>query len=52
MKNINKAVYGFQVDILNAQNEINTTTLLLFTIAAVIILSLMAMGFRNVFLII
>lgn len=46
------AVYGFQVDILNAQNEINTTTLLLFTIAAIIILSLMAMCFRNVFLII
>ncbi len=46
------SVYGFEVAILNAQNQINTTTLLLFSIAAVIIFSLMAMCFRNVYLII
>ena len=46
------SVYGFEVDIANAAGEVNMSTLLLFAIGSVIIFALVAMIFRNIYLII
>ena len=46
------SVYGFEVALGNAVGEVNTATLLLFAIGSVIIFSLVAMIFRNIYLII
>lgn len=46
------SVYGFEVATANSAGEVNMTTLFLFAIGAVIIFSLMAMIFRNLYLII
>lgn len=46
------SAYGFEVAIANAVGEVNKTTLLLFAIGAVIIYALVAMIFRNIYLII
>ena len=43
--------YGFEMNVLYSDGKINMTAILLFSICAVIILSLMAMVFRNVNLI-
>lgn len=45
------ATYGFEMNVLYSDGKINMTAILLFSICAVIILSLMAMVFRNVNLI-
>ena len=44
------SVYGFEATVANAAGEINTTTLLLFAIGAVILFCLVAMISRNVYL--
>ena len=46
------SVYGFEADIANAAGEVNMTTMLLFSIGAVIIFILVAMIFRNIHLIV
>lgn len=46
------SVYGFEVALANSSGEVNTTTLLLFAIGSVLIYSLVAMIFRNIYLII
>lgn len=46
------SVYGFEVAAADSAGEIHMTALLLFSIGAVLILSLMAMVFRNLYLII
>ena len=46
------SAYGFEVTAANAAGEINYMTVLLFAIGSVIIFALMAMVFRNVYLII
>lgn len=46
------SVYGFEVTAANAAGEINYTAILLFSIGGVIIFTLMAMVFRNLYLII
>ena len=46
------SVYGFEVGLLNSAGEVNTKTLMLFAIGAVIIYALVAMIFRNIYLII
>ena len=46
------SAYGFEVNIANSIGEINTTTLLLFAIGSVVIFALVAMVFRNIYLII
>lgn len=43
--------YGFEMNVVYSDSKINMTAILLFSICAVIILSLMAMVFRNVNLI-
>lgn len=46
------STYGFEVAAANSAGEVNMTTVLLFSIGALIILSLIAMVFRNLYLII
>lgn len=46
------SAYGFEVTAANAAGELNCTTILLFAIGAVIIFTLMALVFRNLYLII
>ncbi len=46
------AAYGFEINMRGAAGEINMTTLCLFAVAGVLIFSLMAMVFRNLYLII
>ena len=46
------SVYGFEVAIANSAGEVNKTTLLLFAIGSVVIYALVAMIFRNIYLII
>ena len=46
------SVYGFEVTMANSAGEVSMTTLLLFAIGAVIIYALVAMIFRNIYLII
>ncbi|MCH5210874.1 MAG: DUF2975 domain-containing protein [Oscillospiraceae bacterium] len=46
------SVYGFEVDLVNSAGGVNKTSLLLFAIGAVIIYALVAMIFRNIYLII
>ena len=46
------SVYGFEAALVNSAGEINKTTLLLFAIGSVIIYALVAMIFRNIYLII
>lgn len=46
------SAYGFEVTVANSAGEINKTTLMLFAIGAVIIFALVAMIFRNIYLII
>ena len=46
------SVYGFEVAMANSAGEINMKTLFLFAIGAVIIFALIAMIFRNIYLII
>lgn len=46
------SVYGFHATVTNATGKINNTMLLLCAIGAVIIFSLMAMVFRNIYLMI
>ena len=46
------SVYGFEVALINSAGEINKSTLLLFAIGSVIIFALVAMIFRNIYLII
>ena len=48
----NASVYGFDVNLLDASGKVNKTSLLLFALAAVLIFLLMAMVFRNIYLII
>lgn len=43
--------YGFEMNVFHSDGKINMTAILLFSICAIIILSLMAMVFRNVNLI-
>ena len=50
--NAELSVYGFEVAIGNSAGEVNKTTLLLFAIGAVIIFALVAMVFRNIYLIV
>ena len=45
------SAYGFEVTLTNSTGQINMTTLLLMAIGAVIIFALMAMVFRNIYLI-
>lgn len=45
------STYGFEVLVADSAGNINMTTVFLFSIGAVIIISLMAMSFRNVHLI-
>lgn len=45
------STYGFEMSVVNVENAVDMTAVMLFAIGAVIILSLMAMVFRNVFLI-
>lgn len=44
--------YGFEVSLLNAAGEVNMTTLRMFAIGAILIFILVAMIFRNIYLII
>lgn len=46
------SAYGFEVTVINSNGELNVTAFILFAIGAVIIFSLMAMIFRNLYLII
>ena len=46
------SVYGFEVALVNSAGEANTKALVLFAIGAVIIYALVAMIFRNIYLII
>ena len=46
------SVYGFEVALSNSSGEISTATLMLFAIGSVIIFALVAMIFRNIYLII
>lgn len=46
------SVYGFEATVANAAGELNYTTILLVSIGAVIIFTLMALVFRNLYLII
>ena len=46
------SVYGFEVGLVNSAGEINAKTFMLFAIGAVIIYALVAMIFRNIYLII
>lgn len=46
------SVYGFEVELMNAAGKINATTLMLFAIGAVFLYILVAMIFRNIYLII
>ena len=46
------SVYGFEVGLLNSAGEVSTKNLMLFAIGAVIIYALVAMIFRNIYLII
>ena len=46
------SVYGFETTLTNAAGELNMTTLLIFAISSVIIYALVAMIFRNIYLII
>ena len=46
------SVYGFEVGLVNSAGEVNTKALMLFAIGAVIIYALVAMIFRNIYLII
>ncbi len=45
------STYGFEMSVVDARNTIHMTAVMLFFISAIMILSLMAMVFRNVFLI-
>lgn len=45
------STYGFEIEIINKAGQVDLTALRLFCVAAVVILSLMAMVFRNIFLI-
>lgn len=45
------STYGFEMSVVDAENTIHMTAVTLFAIGAIMILSLMAMVFRNVFLI-
>lgn len=45
------ATYGFEVEIISAAGEVNLAALRLFLVGSAVILSLMAMVFRNVYLI-
>lgn len=45
------ATYGFEVEIISADGELNMAALRLFCATAAVILSLMAMVFRNIYLI-
>ena len=51
-KNAEISAYGFEVTAADSSGVINTTTLALFSIGVVIIFALMAMVFRNLYLII
>ncbi len=44
--------YGFEITAVNSANEINMTAVTMFTGIAIVILGLMAMVFRNIYLII
>ena len=46
------SVYGFEVAMANSAGKVNATALLLFAIGSVIIYALIAMVFRNIYLII
>ena len=46
------SAYGFEVSLVNSYGTINTATLALFAISSVIIYALVAMIFRNIYLII
>lgn len=43
--------YGFELEVAGTNGDINMTGLMIFAVAAIVILSLMAMVFRNVYLI-
>ncbi len=43
--------YGFELEVAGTNGTINMTGLILFSVAAIVVLSLMAMVFRNVYLI-
>lgn len=45
-------VYGFEATLTNPAGQINTTALFLFAIGAVVIFALVAMSFRNIYLIV
>lgn len=51
-ENTEISVYGFEVLMSNSSGGINMTTLFLFSIGAVIIFALIAMIFRNIYLIV
>ena len=46
------SVYGFEVELINSAGEVNTKAFILFAVGAVIIYALVAMIFRNIYLII
>ena len=46
------SVYGFEVALANSAGEVNMTTLLMFAIGSIIIFALVAMIFRNIYLIV
>lgn len=46
------SVYGFEVDMVDSAGKVNATTLMLFAIGSILIFALVAMIFRNIYLII
>ena len=51
-KEVETSVYGFEVGLVNSAGEVNAKTFMLFAVGAVILYALVAMIFRNIYLII
>lgn len=51
-ENSELSAYGFEVNVANTPGEINYTTVFLFSVGAAMIFTLMAMVFRNLYLIV